>query len=1153
MAPLPYAFGKYVVSGILGRGGMGVVYAAAHRDSGAPVAVKTIRVQSATRLASFRREVHALRNAVHPGVVRIIEDGVTDGVPWYAMERVDGLTLSKLIRVAHWGNTGERTASAGCVVLSDRAANLSVPEPNASGRPAAPTIPGGLRAALTIVRKICTPLTFIHSRGIVHRDLKPDNVLIRPDGSIVLVDFGIAAQFGGARGREVLDVFDLNAGTFGYAAPEQLDGNTIDARADLYAVGHILYECITGQHPFAAASLDNLDNAPLPPSKLVEGISPELDALVLALLEKEPEHRLGYAEEVASVLERLGAEPDATAQASPEPFVYRSGFTGRQDVLAVLDSKLTALACGHGGVVTISGESGIGKTRLLIEVSRRAAQRGIHVITGEVAPLSSTDSEHHRGTPLHLFRRVLFAIHDRCSVGGELETERLLGDRGPLLAELEPAFARLPGQSQWPRPDPLPPAAALARSMVALRTTLHAFAQNGFLLLLLDDLQWADELSLAFLRGLSEATPSESHVLVVCCYRVEELSPELKSALGAASVEHLEIGRLGRGAVGQMVRGMLALRAAEPALLDFIYRKSAGNPFFIAEYLRAALTDRLLTRDQAGRWLLTSDVDMFSDASRSAPTTVVELIQRRLGALDESPRRIAQAAAVLGREFELELAAAVARLSGVEAMEAIEILRRRQIVEERESGVLGFVHDKLRETAYAELTPLAAAAMHRLAAESIEARWQGAPELARYYAALGHHYSRAGIHERAAPYHVLAADQARGVYANHEAIRFYRDALAEHAASSGRSSLDKSQVQEHLGDVLSLTGAHDEARLAFGGAQLFAEGDPIGQARLFRKLAKTWEAHHRHTESLEAYAGAEASLSESAVHERTDLWWSEWVQIQVEKAWVHYFMAQEDELSALIARARPVIEHKGTPGQRARFFQAMVNCNSRRERYLVSSETIAYARASMESAKASGEPTEIALAAFLLGFNLLWYGALDEAAEVMAVALRASERVGDATLRARCVTYTSVIYRRRREVGPARKWAQDTLSMARAGSMLDYVGVAEANLAWVAWHDGDCAATDAHARAAIDAWNRLPANFRYPLTWMARLPLIAALVNAAQFSEGLDEARALLADKQALLPDPLMSVVRVTSTSNIDDGERLCRAIVRAAVEVGFL
>src|SRR5262245_16016623 len=314
MTAAPQTIGPYRILEPLGHGGMGVVYRAEHRETGQTAALKTVRVPRAELLQSIRREIHALARIRHPGVVRILEEGIEAGLPWYAMELLEGTALSRY-RVAQ-DPSAETTApppepastpwwTRSLPELPDPAADgatsaSEAPQPNA-GR-------AGVMGVLTLVRRLCSPLAFLHGEGIVHRDLKPDNILVvwdrgsptpAPRSPIpVLTDFGLAALFGSGTSREALEIGGPASGTLSAIAPEQILGELVDARADLYSLGCLLYELVTGRPPFAGASrgavlYGHLREEPAAPSKLAEGVPPELDALVLRLLAKEPRQRIG--------------------------------------------------------------------------------------------------------------------------------------------------------------------------------------------------------------------------------------------------------------------------------------------------------------------------------------------------------------------------------------------------------------------------------------------------------------------------------------------------------------------------------------------------------------------------------------------------------------------------------------------------------------------------------------------------------------------------------------------------------------------------------------------------------------------------------------------------------------------------------------------
>ncbi|XXF76534.1 AAA family ATPase [Myxococcaceae bacterium GXIMD 01537] len=1105
----PQWIGPFRVQEVLGQGGMGVVYRGEHRETGEAVALKTVRAAAELSLASIRREIHALGRLSHPGVVRIVDEGVEGGLPWYAMELLRGETLRRAL-----------------------------------GTPGEDAEPRDWRRSVTQVHGLCGPLGFLHGNGLVHRDLKPENVFLRPDGAPVLVDFGIAASFGGARGREVLEVGGSVLGSDAYMAPEQIRGGFVDARADLYALGCILYEAIAGRPPFVARRASHLlyqhlSEAPQPPSAWVSGVPQELDSLVLALLAKRPQERPGYAEDVATALEALGlGAPEPEDAPRPNPYLYRPDFAGRGDVLPRLREALERAERRQGGRVFIGGESGVGKTRLAMELAADATFRRMAVVTGECVRLGVGRSDTH-AAPLHPLRPLLLAVADRCRERGAAEADRLLGPRGRVLAAYEPTLAQLPGQAAQPEPEPLPAPAARERVLASLRETLWAFAEAQPLLLVLDDLQWADELSLSFLQSLTTERLASRGLLLVGTYRLDEADAALREVVSAPGAVGLELGRLDAESAGEMVRGMLALRETPRRFVDSLVRESSGNPFFIAEYLRAAIDAGMLLRAPSGEWRL--ETRGITEALPPLPRSIAELIERRLEDLGEESFALVQLAAVLGREFDGELLTSTAGLADAAGMDAVEALRRRQVLEEAGGGRLRFVHDKLREVSYAKLPPGRGPQLHLRAAEAMERRHADRTDAAPPSAALGHHWSRAGVPARACVWFARAGDEARAAYANGEAISFYEAALRE-AASTGNASaspanappLSVERVEESLGDVLGLTGRQREAREAYERALArIAHEARVRRANVHRKVGKALQTHHQNAEALRAYAQAEAALGEAPDGEEVggtaSEWWDTWVQLQGERITVHYWLAQLDAMRALVERVRPVVERRGTAPQRARFFNSLVQMQLRSERYRPSHETVEHLHAYLRAVRHMGSTRELADAQCVAAVVLLFHGDLVDAEEHALASLAEAERVGDVTLQSRCLTYLTVLHRLRRDVEATREFAERTHAVAQAAGMKDYVGAAEANFAWAAWRGGDLPGTERAGEGALALWR--PLSLVYPFQWMAHWPLLAVDLEHERVPEAMEHARAMLDTRQQRPPEALAELLTPAVTA----------------------
>ena len=274
---------------------MGIVLRGEDLRDGGLVALKTVLPPGSADAASLRREIAALGRMSHPGIVRLIADGSWNGLPWMAMELLRGSTVSDRIE-SLWGNGSEAMPTMPARSRADgrwgtRPLRMPLP-PAAAGR---------LHDAIAIVVQLCQALDYVHALGLVHRDVKPANVWLGDDGRVTLLDFGLVCP---ARGTAAAGATaEICVGTMEYAAPEQMRGEGVDARADIYSLGCVLYELVTGRRPIDPGS----PRDPAAPSELVSGVPRELDALLGAMLARRPDDRPSGAGAVAETLTRVAA------------------------------------------------------------------------------------------------------------------------------------------------------------------------------------------------------------------------------------------------------------------------------------------------------------------------------------------------------------------------------------------------------------------------------------------------------------------------------------------------------------------------------------------------------------------------------------------------------------------------------------------------------------------------------------------------------------------------------------------------------------------------------------------------------------------------------------------------------------------------------
>jgi hypothetical protein len=665
---------------------------------------------------------------------------------------------------------------------------------------------------LGIFADMCDALSFIHEAGIVHCDLKPANIFVRNDGTPVLMDFGLLSRASGAIGRESLEIGGIR-GTLPYLAPELIQGKIPDARADLYALGCMLYESLSGAPPFVAARPRVLLEAhlhaePVPLSQRVSALPAGLEELAAALLAKQPEGRPASAD---AVHERLCAllPSRVRARARPRvPLLLRPRLVGRDEVVARIARARDEASAGTGRLVLIGGESGIGKTFLGSEVARDAARAGFEVIVGECAPFSAAPASGAMvpTAPLDPFRSLLRRAADRSRKRGEGPLDRVSSPiHLQLLARYEPALQHLVDPADE-EPAVLPPAAERERVVEAMKSLLAAFVEQKPLLILIDDLQWADDLSLTVLESLTSEYLADMAILVVALYRSEEAPEAVNRLRKAPQVQTIDLERLGREALAVMVGDLLS-RQPPRQLVDALASHSEGNPFFVAEYLRAAASERLLIRSPQG-WML-GELPTISDGldELALPRSLHDLLARRFQGLSDQALGVVEIAAVAGREFQLSTLAAIDETREDDLGALVRELVDRQLVNRAQGQRLRFAHDKIREFAYARIDARRRRALHLSVARSVEASCASALELAPRYAELAYHFRNGDEPARAVEYFARAAEHALNHSANSDAVRLFRQAIdLAGVAGIGVPARQRAHWLRRTGDALHSIG-----------------------------------------------------------------------------------------------------------------------------------------------------------------------------------------------------------------------------------------------------------------------------------------------------------------------------------------------------------
>lgn len=812
---IPDSIGPYRIQRLLGSGGMGIVYLGCHQETGNLAAVKTVRSMNPKRVSGIRREIRALARVQHPGVVKILDEGVESGLPWFAMEFLSGITLRKFCSEVIWSSSDVST-SRGSDFSADRdygAFNQSSPtgwwskifgttvdslyidelrelagfetiQPQPDQPQTHTPLSGtSLKAILTLIVQLTGTLSYLHGEGIMHGDLKPDNVLIRSPGFPVIMDFGLTTQLWDEENREQLEQQGIRGGTVAYMAPEQILGELADSRADLYSLGCILYELLSGRVPFTGNSLahiikSHLETTPTPLAKLTPGIPVELDHLVMRLLAKNPQDRIGSADAVSETLIRLGADPTAIAS-MPRSGLHlcRPRFSGRDVEIKTFNAHLDKLESRSGNIVFLEGEGGIGKTRFLLELVRLSRIRKISVLSGCCYPLAaSASSAINNGNHLEAFRKPMQTIVDGCRDRDRSEVDSIFGNRGRVLGLVFPEILQLPGQSDYADPQELPPHTARIRLFAYLSDVLEAYSRKKPLLLLIDDLHWTDDLTLGFIEFVMRIGRfRRCGILMVCAYRPEEADEHLQRLLNKPEFHKVTLKKLDEQATGTIISDMLAVSKPSPRFSEFLSRYSEGNPFFVSEYLRTAVAEGRLVRTNDGSWQIADDqaqdIANKNVCEPQMPKAILKLVERRLNGLSADAMNVASTASIIGQEFPLLILWHIIPFRD-DMLDVIDELIKKQILMDTEIGHLCFTHDTIRNFIYDAMNQSTRMEIHQAIAIAYESHFGS--DNPDYATTLSWHWDKCDKSRNALPYYLMTARKAVERYALREAEAAFR-------------------------------------------------------------------------------------------------------------------------------------------------------------------------------------------------------------------------------------------------------------------------------------------------------------------------------------------------------------------------------------------
>jgi tetratricopeptide (TPR) repeat protein len=676
--------GPYRLDRELGAGGMGKVWAARVEgrvpglDVGRVVALKVVHphlLETPGFFKRFLREADIGKAVVHENVVRTFDcDSLSaDGkrADFLVMEYVEGQTLRSLLAEL------ERVPEELCRHIG---------------------------------REVAKGLAAIHAAGVVHRDMKPENVIITADHAVKVMDLGVARLQDEAMRLSQTGAF---VGSIHYAAPESFreGGKHVDGRADLHALGLVLYELACGVNPYLADDIPQTLRKVLheEPRRLAE-LNPQLSSffeeIVHSLLAKSPDERIASAAELAATLDEGESSPWWKARAKSIREETRrplrrvripreTALFGRDAELAKVRAVYEKAKAGEGQVLLVEGEAGIGKSRLVDEFVGLLQREGedVDFLFGSYPPGGAATASGAFST----------AYREQFGEAGSAGYLKLT----PILV---PAFdALLRGETTPSGVEPL----TKDSLQTCFVNATHALAAERTAIVLIDDLHFAPSEGCALFAALAMAVPGH-RVLLVGTTR-PGLDEKWLAGIERTGVARMPLRRLGAKDVSRLlIEALRSERTAEELALK-VLTKSDGNPFFVFEILRGLRDGQFLTRDGDGTWVSTGAL-----ADIRIPSSILELVQARVADLSSEERDLLDVAACLGYEFDPLLVAAAGGVARIPALKRLGQIERAHRLVRSVGDRYVFDHHQVQEALYASISDPLKREYHAAIAEALE-------------------------------------------------------------------------------------------------------------------------------------------------------------------------------------------------------------------------------------------------------------------------------------------------------------------------------------------------------------------------------------------------------------------------------------------------
>ena len=1036
----------YKVLEKIGEGGMGEVFLARDLTLDRKVALKFLPEelqQDPTARKRLLREAKSAAALDHPYICKIYEVGEAEDKSFISMEYIQGETLR------------DRLAEG----------------------------PLSVKEALQKALEVAEALEGAHKQNIVHRDLKPSNIMLTPESHVKVMDFGLAKRFIPAQGTEEktmsqpLTKTGMTPGTPSYMSPEQIRAKTVDTRSDVFSFGILLYEMLTGVHPFRRSSpMDTvsaiLNDPPPPLSRYTEELPELLQHTVRKILAKDPNHRYQSIHEVRTNLnellfetsprdgvfhqeEELSSSKPSRSQrlkAALEDIAEKSSevlsqeirsiealTVGRSEELAVLQAGFESAITGKGRLMCVTGEPGMGKTTLVEKFIHERAADGTACIIAR-----GRSSERLAGTEGYL--PLLEALEDLSQKFGPSFAEVLELSAPTWFVEVTPSAASEIS-------DKSVIVDAKARSQERMKREMSIFLEQISeirpMILVLEDLHWADISTIDVLAHIGSKCGSIP-VLVIVTYRPADL------LLSENEFERIKLDLQAKGLCREISLGFLSPEHIESYLehefsghgfpeefAELIHARTEGNPLFVVDLVRN-LRDRGVVSKNKDGWTLRQSIP---DVRSELPESLLSLIQRKLGQLPDGDSKLLALAAVQGGEFDSAVVAKILAIDTADVEDRLKVLENVYsfvtCIEEKEfpDGSLTthyrFAHVLYQNALYDSLSASRRAALSLSVAEALLGVQAGedsnvASELA-FLLEVGRDFARAS------DYFLMAGQKAVQVAANQEAVVLFKHAIA---------NAEKLQNDERRSRIL---------RVALSLGQLHSSMSPpeaVNDFALAEKMAR--ESGNTEAE-IKAICGQGMAefflyrLAEAEKHGKRAQELAHSVNSDVGAASSEVVLGAESLASGHLIKAGqyfhhaiPILQEKGCPTQVMQGVLMHGLQNVWELDYERANATLSWA---MDRATEHGAVLQIVMNQFFLTMLLGNQGKLSEALDLVQKAKRFSELHSNQKFLCRIVNTQGWLYRELQDVEAALPLDEESVQIAQEAGETHVEANAQLNIA----------------------------------------------------------------------------------------------------------